>query len=549
MSGAMARVLAALSAHGRRPSWSGANLLGHCPAHEDHNKSLSATEGEDGRALIKCHAGCTSEAIVAALGLTLADLFERRNGHKPQIVAAYDYTDADGTLLYQAVRMEPKDFRFRRPDGNGGYNWKLGRTKRVLYRLPDVIRTVEDRGTVYVVEGEKDADTINALPDAGNVIATCNPGGASKYPDKPKWRPEYSEVLKGATVVIVADKDEPGRVHAEAVAASLEGFVSSVRIVEAKEGKDAADHLAAGYGLDSFVPVETAETPKPADSTLHAVDIADTLSRPLEPPDYMIDSLIVRRDKGLLAGEFKLGKSFLALALAVALVTGRKFLDLLEVASGPYRVLYVDEENSERLIRYRLRKLAYALELGADALANLRYLRGNRLNLDNAGRLEALHRDAGDFGPDLIVFDSLIRFHRRAENDNSEASAFYLDVLCPLAEEHKAGLLPLHHLSKPSRDRDGGDLVHRIRGAGDIVGQVDEVLTLERGGSDALLLTLQRSRWGDEGKSYLVRIQDTDDGEGVRLVGEEPEADATTRGSVYAAIRDRGTEGGCCGKR
>lgn len=51
-------------------------------------------------------------------------------------IATYDYSDADDTLLYQTVRFEPKDFRHRRPDGNGGWIWKLG-DRRVLYRLQE----------------------------------------------------------------------------------------------------------------------------------------------------------------------------------------------------------------------------------------------------------------------------------------------------------------------------------------------------------------------------------------------------------------------------
>jgi putative DNA primase/helicase len=46
-----------------------------CPAHDDHNSSLSVGEGGDGRALIFCHAGCDVADIVAALGLEVSDLF------------------------------------------------------------------------------------------------------------------------------------------------------------------------------------------------------------------------------------------------------------------------------------------------------------------------------------------------------------------------------------------------------------------------------------------------------------------------------------------
>src|SRR5215213_5321 len=53
-----------------------------CPAHEDREPSLSVAEGDDGRALLKCFAGCDTENIVGALGLEMKDLFEQPNGHK-----------------------------------------------------------------------------------------------------------------------------------------------------------------------------------------------------------------------------------------------------------------------------------------------------------------------------------------------------------------------------------------------------------------------------------------------------------------------------------
>ena len=45
-----------------------------CPAHDDRRASLSIAEGDDGRALVKCHAGCKADAICAAVGLTVLDL-------------------------------------------------------------------------------------------------------------------------------------------------------------------------------------------------------------------------------------------------------------------------------------------------------------------------------------------------------------------------------------------------------------------------------------------------------------------------------------------
>ncbi len=165
------------------------------------------------KVLLHCHADCDPEAILTAVDLPWDALFdspERSNGSR--IVATYDYTDETGALLFQVVRKWPKDFRQRRPDATAedGWAWKLDGTRRVLYRLPAVVKAVAEGRTVYVAEGEAD---VHALERAG-VVATCNPMGAGK------WRSEYSPVLKGADVVVVSDRDETGRKHAEEVAAA-----------------------------------------------------------------------------------------------------------------------------------------------------------------------------------------------------------------------------------------------------------------------------------------------------------------------------------------
>jgi 5S rRNA maturation endonuclease (ribonuclease M5) len=224
-----------------------------CPAHEDRTPSLSISDGREG-VLLHCHAGCSIDAICSALGIAKRDLFADSNSR--DIIATYDYADANGALLYQVVRFAPKDFRQRRPDGLGGWTWNLNGTRRVLYRLPELRAAIGAGKRVFVVEGEKD---VAAVERAG-YTATCNSGGAGK------WRPEYSADLKGADVVIVADKDAPGRAHARDIARLLDGVASRVVTVEAAEGKDVTDHLAAGRKLAELVSV-TLSAPLRVEST------------------------------------------------------------------------------------------------------------------------------------------------------------------------------------------------------------------------------------------------------------------------------------------
>lgn len=177
-----------------------------CPCHNDGAKrgrrSLHMTE-KGGKVLLHCFAGCRYEDIVAALGLA------RERKQKPEDAeAVYRYVDENGRLLFEVCRFAGKRFRQRRPDGAGGWTWNLKDTRRVLYRLPEVLAAVREGRTVFIVEGEKDVESLAAL----SLVATTAPGGAGK------WRQEYAETLRGADVVILPDNDEPGRRHAEQVA-------------------------------------------------------------------------------------------------------------------------------------------------------------------------------------------------------------------------------------------------------------------------------------------------------------------------------------------
>jgi putative DNA primase/helicase len=236
-----------------------------CPAHDDRSPSLSITATHD-RVLLHCHAGCTPAEVVAALGVELRDLFVSPPPARPtrpprparlqpppaaplpapQLTALYDYVDARGQLLYQVLRFEPgfdgrpKDFRQRRPNGRGGWLKNLKGVSRVLYHLPEVLAAVAAGQTIYVPEGEKDADQLRAL----GLIATTNAGGAAK------WAPQYSETLRGAHVVLLQDNDPAGQQHTAQLTRALHGVAARLQVVafpELPAHGDVSDWLALGH--------------------------------------------------------------------------------------------------------------------------------------------------------------------------------------------------------------------------------------------------------------------------------------------------------------
>lgn len=275
-------VIRALNARGARLMRSGGGYVTQCPAHEDRSPSLSVGQG-DGKAVMKCHAGCDTQDIMLALGLNWPDLFDnggspaerervaadlwmpcngrkdtpqedRCPGHK---AAEYRYTDENGRFLFAACRCSRKGDGCKRafaqwqPDetSRSGKRWSLQGVRRVIYHLPEVISAIREGRRIWITEGEKDADRIRSLGE----VATSAPMGAGS------WLKEYARYFRGAAeVVIVVDCDEPGLEHAGQVYTDVVKFAKNVRAVctpvDAK-GADASDHLDYGLGLNDFEPV------------------------------------------------------------------------------------------------------------------------------------------------------------------------------------------------------------------------------------------------------------------------------------------------------
>jgi hypothetical protein len=256
-----------------------------CPAHPDKEASLSITYNKSKRCTgIKCFAGCETEEILSRVGLKFSDLFDESlqesssNGKSSNIDKIYQYRDKDNNLLFEKVRFKPKRFSQRRrvngltiwgldkglyyetyPGSNnfskkekeGAVTIEVEGVEPVLYNLPAAIDAIKHNQTIYIVEGEKDADNINEL----GLVATCNFDGASKSKQKPKWRKEYNETFRGAKLVLIPDNDDPGRSHMDNIADNLYGIAESIKIVnlDVAEKGDTSDWLDKGHTKDELL--------------------------------------------------------------------------------------------------------------------------------------------------------------------------------------------------------------------------------------------------------------------------------------------------------
>ncbi len=457
-----------------------------CPAHADRNPSLSVAERE-GKLLLHCHAGCSFDAVLSALGLTPGDLHDGNGHDKPRILAEYDYKDADGEMLYQVVRLEPKAFRQRRPDGRGGWIWKLGDTRRVLYRLPELLAQADK--PVYVVEGEKDADRLAAL----GLLATCSPGGAGK------WRPEYAESLRGRIVRIIPDRDEPGQAHAQDVASSLQGVAASVKVLALPglgDKGDASVWLDAGHTVAELEALAADAPPwepdavpsveQPARAPVKVWGLAELLAADFPEPVWVVDGLLPA-GLSLLAGRPKLGKSFLGLQLALAVGAGGRFLDR-PVTRG--QALYIALEDSPRRLQGRLR------DMGAEALEGL-HVAFHWPALNTPEGLDALADAIRSNGLRLVVIDTLARAIKgRLDWDNLTEVTAMLGALQELALAANCCVLLIDH------HRKGNGLAADV--VDDVMGSTGKAAVCDT------ILGLYRQR-GDKGATLAVTGRDVEE--------------------------------------
>ena len=255
-----------------------------CPAHEDKKPSLSITQ-KNGRVLVRCFAGCSQQAVLSAL--KNRGLWPEKAQKKNRIISTYDYVDESGKLLFQVCRLEPKDFRQRRPDSRGGWTWNLKGVRRVLYNLPKVLKS----DTVFIVEGEKDSDRLAAE----GLTGTTAPGGAGK------WRDEYSQALKGKTCILLPDNDEPGRRYAEQVAESLKGKAKSIKILELPglpEKGDVTDWLELGHTGEDLLKLAENQ----AESVSYSIRIAQKTAAhlaTLSPFEYERQRISMAKNLGI----------------------------------------------------------------------------------------------------------------------------------------------------------------------------------------------------------------------------------------------------------
>lgn len=502
---------------------SGSGWIALCPAHDDKRPSLSIKE-KDGRALVYCFAKCAYADIVAALDISpTLDTGRARhvssNGSTPdktneiepkdgnsvpdrQIIekrraAEYEYTDNDGKLLYQIVRYEViysdgyTDKKFvarRRPAGSeagsqGGWVYKMEGIQLALYNLVGIT----DSHLVYVVEGEKDVDTLAGL----GVAATCNPFGAGK------WRNEFNEALRGKTVVILPDNDAAGRTHAAKVATALDGIAEDIAVIDLPglpekgdvtdwvNGGGTADDLMDLVGrADSWQPTN-AIAKSPAVASFNFTTLETLLEEPPEDVSFVWDDTLPTGGFSICSAKPKVGKSTLARNLAVAVATGQPFIGR---ETQPGKVLYLCLEEKRSEIRNHFERMGIVSD-------QILIHTGSTPKETLLGLAAAID----EFKPVLVIIDPLSRVIRVPDFNDYGSMSRGLEPLIDLARRSGCHILSLHHDSK--MERSGGDA---LLGSTALFGAVDCHIQLKKRDSSRTVSTTQR--YGEDLDETVVEL-------------------------------------------
>ena len=420
---------------------------------------------------MKCHAGCQTTDILNALNLSWKDISTPNTPTTPTEPIHYTYTDQDGTTIYRVVRTPDKRFWQQHPDPETGELTNgRGPAQPTLYRLPHILNAIQQGEPIYLVEGEKDADT---LTHTGHT-ATCNLGGAGKFTD------HMANQLIGATRIhVIADNDQPGHNHAHHIAQLLTERNIPHNLWTPTHGKDISEQLGAGIPLNRLTPLTTTTTPPPTDDLAHIINWDQFWNQTHDDEQWIAWPLIPQGRTVSLYAPAKAGKSTILLAVITAAVTGQQPLGNNTHPQTPCSILYLDYEMSTADLHERLTQLGYGPQ---HDLTRLHYaLLPTIPPLDTPEGGQHLHNLATQLNVDAVVVDTIGRAVEGEENSADTIRAFYRHTAQPL----KAAGISVLRTDHAGKDTDKGQ-----RGTSAKNDDVDIVYKLTRNNTG---VTLQRT--------------------------------------------------------
>lgn len=466
-----------------------------CPAHMDADPSLSIGLGRDGRVLIHCFAGCRTEDILDAVGLRKRDLFAEdwRGAPLPEFEPiqsdSREWTEAE--YLYPGGNL--KKVKKRAANGKKRMYWMRRTGDGWTPAHGDVEKLLYTRGPldspVFLVEGEKDVDTLHAL----GFSAASLPDGANS-----KWYDPYGAALAGKDVFLIQDNDKPGKAFAARIAGELLQEAWSVRVLDLTQAwpelpehgdvTDLLDYLGKEAGCDALAALmhsaqpwtaETAQKQQTAVPTqggaadiqrLHIISAPELQVANLPPVRYMVEGMLPE-GIGLLSAASKTGKSWMVLSMGLKIAAGEPFMGHQTNQCG---VLYLALEDSLSRLQDRMNKI-----LKGRPAPPLFYFTTEAPNLDQ-GLLATLD-DHIQQHPEtkLIIIDTLQKIRGQALPREASYAQDYREMGMVKAHMDKKGVSVffVHHNRKMA---DEGDPFNMISGTNGIMGAADTIFVITK---------------------------------------------------------------------
>lgn len=431
-------------------------------------------------------------------------------------IAVYDYHDELGSLRYKVARFLPKTFR--QFHDAGGDVWKAGLNgeKKLLFRMREVM-VYDPSKTVLLVEGEKDVNTAWEI----GFPATCNSGGSQG------WSGDVVElarrVLKGRSLVVVADNDEQGQGDkwAEAISKSMRGHAAAVYVVHMPAPyKDLTEAVQGGEDIRALLKAAVVEEKDAAAEALRTrptrVSTAQ-IFEPIPPTVWTVEGLQICPGRPtMLMGFGFSGKSLFAQSTALYVASGQRAFGRWSVSIG--RVLHIDFDQGLKATKKRYQRLARGLSIRPEDIGDRLEIETHPpdLRLLEPGSESILERVVDGFS--LVIVDALKGFTAGID-ENESGIREYIDKLTPMSERTGASFLILHHEGKgdPEDGRMSG------RGSSAIYDSAGAMFRLkgdktDKSGPKRLIQTKSSAEAeGPGADDLMVHIIDVEDVRGVRV--------------------------------
>jgi len=445
---------------------------------------FEANEGGGVIDMVRVYEGATLRSLPDILEKQFGIAKQKQNAIQPAkyISKIYEYVDQHGEVTYQVVRYEPKTFRQRRPDGNGGWLWNMQDVVPVPYNLPDIM--ANPHKTVFVVEGEKCADMLKAH----GAIATTSHGGAKK------WAEELNQWFEGRKVVVLPDADEAGKAHADMVVANLLPSAAEIKCVDLPDLSDKQDvfdwfknggnketlaKLVANAEPITVAPeVELEQDNEPQEDVFEIYDI--NYLRTMPPVEFLVDGVLTKHGLAVLYGEPGAGKSFLAIDIALSVAYGVPWHNR-PVEQGA--VLYIAGEGVGGLGK-RIKAWQMHYHQTEDVPF---YVLPTAVRFRDMDDVEKLLRTIDSLGKTFkaVFVDTVARALLGGDENSATDMGMFVDA-CEAVKRHcNCALIAVHHSGK--------DAARGMRGSTALLGAVDTSVRISKN-EDSVTMMVEKQK-------------------------------------------------------